>query len=205
MDEQSAQWLRELSEHGDGRDPAVARLHGLLLRAAITEASRRSGTNGIVGQELEDLAHQAADDATMSVLRRLSDFRGESRFTTWAYKFAINEVSTKVGRHVWRRDGVRFDEEAWARLPDHLGHGPTAQVESSELAAAIRTCVETVLTTHQRRVFVAIALHGTPLDAVVAELDTNRNAIYKTMFDARRKLRSYLVGQGLMPDPDQPR
>lgn len=198
MDEESARWVVELSGDEPLREAAVSRLHRLLLRGAVTEASRRAGQHGIGGPELEDLAHQAAGDAVVSILSKLDDFRGESRFTTWAYAFVIHEISDKFGRHVWRRDGVRLDDEDWDRLPEAFGGTPADLAESRELVAAVREGVATALTEHQRRVFAAIVLNGAPLDAVVVELGSNRNAVYKTVFDARRKLRTHLVARGFL-------
>lgn len=191
-------WVAALTCAGAPDESAVAHLHALCLRVARTEAARRSGMNGIQGPELDDLAHQAAGDAVVSVLRRVGDFRGESRFTTWVYKFVVLEVSSKFGRHVWRRDGVRLDSEAWDRLPDRLGAAPADVTEARELVEAVRTAVEEELTPHQRRIFTALVLDAVPLDALVVELDTNRNAVYKSLFDARRKLRRHLEREGYL-------
>ncbi|MEO5710746.1 MAG: RNA polymerase sigma factor [Nocardioidaceae bacterium] len=197
-DEVSEGWVAELTGDGPERDSSIVRLHALLRRVAHVEASRRSGMNGIAGQELDDLADQAASDAVVSVLRRIGDFRGESRFTTWAYKFVVLEVSNKFGRHAWRRHGVPYDGEVWERLPGRLGVDPELVSESRELVAAVREAVDQRLTSHQRRVFVAIIVQGIALDELVIELDSNRNAIYKTLFDARRKLRAYLEDHGFL-------
>ena len=181
---------------GPTLDAAVARLHALMVRMARAEAARRTGWYGIRGPELDDLADQAASDAVVSILRRVEDFRGESRFTTWACAFVIREVSTKFGRHVWRRDGVRMDEAGWDQVPGRVGESPEAVAESREILDAVRVAVDQELTEHQRRVFLAIAVNGIALDVLVAELGTNRNAIYKTMFDARRKVRTHLETHG---------
>ncbi|MEO7982224.1 MAG: sigma-70 family RNA polymerase sigma factor [Sporichthyaceae bacterium] len=200
LDDESKRWVAGLT--APRTDPAgadaLARLHAMLLRVARSEAARRAGTHGITGPELDDLAHQAADDATLSVLRRVTEFRGESRFTTWAYTFAVYEVSSKIGRHVWRRDRVRFDAESWELLPDRFGAGPDDEMEAKELGVAVRVAVDTELTPYQRRVFVAIVLEGIPVDALAIELETTRKALYKTMFDARRRLRTYLVTHGYL-------
>jgi RNA polymerase sigma-70 factor (ECF subfamily) len=171
-------------------------LHALMVRVGRAEAARRTGWHDIRGPELDDLADQAAGDAVVSILRRVGDFRGESRFTTWACAFVIREVSTKFGRHVWRRDGVRLDDPGWDQVPGNVGESPEAVAESRALLEAVRAAVDEELTDHQRRVFVAIAVQGIPLDVLVAELDTNRNAVYKTMFDARRKVRAHLETHG---------
>jgi RNA polymerase sigma-70 factor (ECF subfamily) len=170
----------------------------MLLRIARSEVRRRSGHLQIAGPELDDVAHQAAADAMVAILSKTGQFRGESRFTTWAYKFVIFEVSTKIGRHFWRNRTVAMDEEDWSRLPDRFGLDPAHQAEWGDLVTALRQAVDEVLTDRQRQVFVAIVLNGVSLDALVAELDTNRNAIYKMLFDARSKLRAALVAKGVV-------
>ncbi|MBP0458287.1 RNA polymerase sigma factor [Streptomyces montanisoli] len=196
LDPDSREWLDALSSTGERHVRACTRLHGQLLRIAFKELHRRRGRHRITGPELDDLAHQAAGDALLAITRKIGGFRGESRFTTWAYKFVVFEVSTKLGRHFWRTEGVPLDAGGWEQLPDRLGMDPQRESEARELTDALRRAVDEVLTPHQRRVFVALVLDAVPLEALVAELDTNRNAIYKTMFDARRKLRARLEAQG---------
>jgi RNA polymerase sigma-70 factor, ECF subfamily len=197
-DEESERWLADL--RGPRREEAVARLHEWLLRIARGEAARRRGRLPFDGPELDDIVTQAANDATLAVVEKLGDFRGESRFTTWAAKFAIFELSRKVGRHLWQADRVHLDPSAWERMPDRFGLGPGKEVETRELLAGLRRAVDTELSAHQRRIFEAIVLNGVPLDVLTVEMDTNRGAIYKAMFDARRKLRATLVAEGLI-DP----
>jgi RNA polymerase sigma-70 factor (ECF subfamily) len=204
FDAESATWLEELDRRSPLHEGAVGRLHGLMLRVARSELSRRAARVVIGGQEADDLAHQAADDAVMSILRRLPEFRGDSRFTTWAYKFAILEVSAKLGRHFWNTHAqVTFSAERWEQLPGRLGLTPEAVAEAADLLAAVRVAVETVLTQRQRDIFLALVVDGVPLDALVQKLDTDRNAIYKAMFDARRKIRATLVTNGYLADRDE--
>jgi RNA polymerase sigma-70 factor (ECF subfamily) len=198
LDAESADWLSRLSGEGAAQEAALARLHALLLRVTRAELQRRSGTTGVHGPELDDLAHQAAGDAMVAVLGKLASFRGDSRFTTWAYRFAILEVSNKLGRHFGRDTGVRLDAEEWDQLPDRLGVDPASQAEGRELVEAVRRAIEVSLSERQRQVFVAIVVNGVPLDAVVAELGTNRNAVYKSVFDGRRKIRAFLVANGYL-------
>jgi RNA polymerase sigma-70 factor, ECF subfamily len=188
---------------GPMRERALVRLHGLLLRIARAELGRRAGRHPITGPELDDLANQSADDALLAVTAKLGQFRGESRFTTWAYKFVILEVSSKLGRHFWQHPGVVFDAADWDRLPDRFGASPADHAEGRDLAAALRRSVEEELTDRQRRVFTAIVVHGVPLDALVARLGSSRGAIYKTMFDARRKLRAALAANGYLTGSEQ--
>jgi RNA polymerase sigma-70 factor (ECF subfamily) len=198
LDPESAEWVRALGGTGAQREAVLARLHELLLRIALGEVRRRGGQLRISGPELDDLAHQAAADAMLAIVNKVGAFRGESRFTTWAYKFVIFEVSTKIGRHFWRDPPVALGAEDWDRLPDRIGLDPARESQWRDLVAAVRRAVDAELTERQRRVFVALVLDGVPLDALVVELGSNRNAIYKTLFDARRKLRAVLTANGYL-------
>ena len=148
-------WQDALAPGAPGRDEALARLHALLLRAARFEVARRRGALGrATGAELDDLAHQAADDALVAILRKLADFRGESRFETWAYKFAILEAAMRVRRHAWRGRDVRLDDEQWPLVSDDAP-GPDRRAESDELLGAIGRAIREELTDRQREVLVA--------------------------------------------------
>ena len=197
-DPESAEWLRSLGGSAPESEAAQIRLHALLLRIARSEVRRRSGQLKITGPELDDVAHQAANDALMAIIAKTGQFRGDSRFTTWAYKFVMFEVSTKIGRHIWRKPAAPIDAEHWERLPNRLALDPAQETEWRELVAALHRAIDTVLTDRQRRIFVSIVLNETPVDALAAELGSNRNAIYKTLFDARRKLRAVLVANGYL-------
>jgi RNA polymerase sigma-70 factor, ECF subfamily len=202
LDAESAGWLRRLSA-GDGvpRQEAERELHTRLLRIALAEVNRRSASTPVTGPELTDVAHQAAGDAMLAILAKLGEFRGESRFITWAYRFVILEVSSKLGRHYWRNPTVTLDAGQWERLPDRLGIDPAQQAESAGILAEVRRVVDDELTAHQRRIFVAIVVDGIPLDALAARLGLKRNAMYKVIFDARRKIRRELVAKGYLDEP----
>jgi RNA polymerase sigma-70 factor, ECF subfamily len=196
LDPESRRWLRELRADGGARDAAVARLHALLLRAARFEVGRRRATLPYLrGNDLDDIALQAADDALVSVLARLDDFRGASRFTTWAYKFALLEAAVKLRRRAWQGREIPLEPESW---PLVAGGGPTLgkEVAQTELLAAIREGIAAALTPHQRRVLVALALNGVPIDVLAERLGSTRGALYKTLHDARRKLRGHLADAG---------
>src|SRR5580693_7974933 len=194
LDPESAEWLRVLGGAGTRREAALDGLHEMLLGIAQREARRRGPRMQIAGPELEDLAYQAAADALMAITGKLGQFRGESRFTTWAYRFVILEVSAKLGRHFWRRPDVRLAAEDWDQLPGRFGLEPAQESGWRDLLAAL-----------QREVFVAIVVNGVPLDALAVRLGSNRNAVYKMMFDARRKLRAALAANGYLDDDDSGR
>ena len=190
------EWHLDLHAEGIRGDEAVAHLHGLLLRAARFEVFRRRGSlSQLSAVELDELAQDAADDAAVSVLRRLDDFRGESSFRTWAYKFALLEASVKVRRRAWRDREVTLEPEHWESLA-HAGPGPDDDAENAALLEAVRDGIRAALTPRQRQVLVATVLEGVPIDVLAERLDSNRNALYKLLHDARRRLRAYVAAAG---------
>jgi RNA polymerase sigma-70 factor (ECF subfamily) len=196
-DATSQAWVRRLSCQGPERDAAVAELHALLLRAARFEISRRRlAFPQLGGSDLDDLAWQSADDALMAILRRLADFRGDSRFTTWAAKFAIVEAGAKVRMQAWRGREILLPAASWPVVADGA---PTPQqfAEARDLLAALREEIERRLTSWQRQVFVQIALNNVPIDVLAERLHTTRGALYKTLHDARRTLRAALADRGM--------
>jgi RNA polymerase sigma-70 factor (ECF subfamily) len=196
LDVASREWLRTLRADGATRDEAVARLHALLLRAARFEAARRREQVPHLRDELEEIAQEAAADALISVLARLDDFRGESRFTTWVYKFALLETAVKLRKRAWQGREVPLEPDTW-NLFASVELAPAEQVEQSELLRALQTAIHEQLTPHQRRVFVALALNAVPIDVLAGRLDTTRGALYKTLHDARHKLRAHLAEREL--------
>ena len=192
----SRAWLDALRSTGPAYDQAVECLHGLLLRAARFELSRRRASlSHVRGEELEDIALQAADDALMAILGKLDDFRGESRFTTWAYKFALLEAGVRLRRRAWQEREVVLDSTGWTRFAEP-GSAPHSDAEQAELLRALADCVGGALTAHQRQVLVALAIDGVPIDVLAERLSTTRGALYKTLHDARRKLRATLAARG---------
>lgn len=190
-------WEAALTQSGREREEAMLALHAMLLRIARADARRRATEQRITGPELDDIAQQAADDAMVAIIGKLGQFRGESKFTTWAYKFVVFEVGVKINRHRWNREPFAVhDPLRWDQLVDASGMQPETESEWRELVDAIRQAVEDDLTPKQRSVFLAIVVEGRPLDALAADLGSNRNAIYKVMFDARRKIRTALDAKG---------
>jgi RNA polymerase sigma-70 factor (ECF subfamily) len=193
LDPTSEDWVAALRTHGVRHDRAVADLHALLLKAARFELTRRrAALSHVRGEELEDLALQAADDALVAVLSKLDQYRGASRFTTWAYKFALLEAGVKVRRRAWQGREVVLAAEAWDGFVDK-GISAHAQLEQGELLSELAGAVNAVLTPHQRDVFVALALNEVPIDVLAERLGTTRGSLYKTLHDARHKLRRELA------------
>lgn len=196
LDAESQRWLDQLGGSGPARDDAVARLYALLLRAARFEVSRRRvALAHLRGGDYDDLAQQSADDALVAVLAKLDDFRGDSRFTTWVYKFALYEAAANLRRRAWQNRELPLEPESWQQIASRL-HSPADHAEGGELLAALRHAIVDGLSAHQREVLVAITMNGVPLDVLAERLNTTRGALYKTLHDARKKLRSQLASQG---------
>jgi RNA polymerase sigma-70 factor, ECF subfamily len=188
--------LDALRQTGPVRDAALAELRALLLRGAHHELRRRPDALAQLSPgEIDDLAHQATNDAMAAILGKLDTFRGESRFTTWAYKFVLLEAGVKARRRAWQRHEVTLEDESWRHIADSA---PSAQqtVEDSDLLRAIVEAIGNTLTPHQREVFSALALNGVPIDVLAERLNSSRGALYKTLHDARRKLRASLADAG---------
>jgi RNA polymerase sigma-70 factor (ECF subfamily) len=184
--------LAGLRADGRTQQLAIERLHALLVRAARFEvARRRAALPHLRGDELDDIALEAADDAAVSVLARLDDFRGESRFTTWVYKFALLEAAVKLRKRSWQGREIPLEPEQWTGLSAR-GPTPDASAEQRELLRRVQDGIREALTPHQRQILVAIALNGVPIDVLAERLSTTRGALYKTLHDARQKLRQYL-------------
>jgi RNA polymerase sigma-70 factor (ECF subfamily) len=200
MDAESRAWLASLRSSGAEQDAAVGRLRDLLLRAARFEvARRRPAIPHLRGNELDEIAHEAAHDALMSVLARLDDFRGASRFTTWVYKFALLEAAAKLRRRAWQGREVPLEPETWGMFAS-TGGAPEDEVAQGELLRAVQAGIAEALTPHQREVLVALALNGVPIDVLAERLGSTRGALYKTLHDARKKLRAHLDEAGISID-----
>lgn len=200
IDRDSSDWLVRLSAHGHARDAAIADLHAVLVRAARFELQRRRSFPAQVrGGDHEDLAQQSADDALVAILGKLGDFRGESRFTTWAYKFALYEAAAAMRKRAWQGREVPLESEAWLRFAD-VGASPHADAEMHDLFAALGNAIEQDLTPLQREVLLALALNDVPIDVLAERLHTTRGALYKALHDARQKLRASLSARGMSLD-----
>jgi len=190
LDAESQELLSALKSGGPAYDEACSRLHELLLRATRFEVARRT-VPGLRAAEVDDLANEAADDALVAVLRKLDEFRGLSRLTTWVYKFGIYEAAVKVRRRAWRDREIPLEPEALSTFPSNTP-SPEGDLEQRETISALKWAIENELTPHQRRVLVALALNDVPIDVLADRLSITRGALYKTLHDARARLRANL-------------
>ena len=195
-DEENARWTEAFTQSGPARERAADALYIYLLRAARSELGRRADTSRLSGAERDDLAHQAAADALVSIIRRIPDFRGDSMFTTWARSFVTFEVRVKIRQHNRRSLARGLTSEEWDRLPCPGGNTPEAEAEAVALKQEVMTAMDASLTERQRHVFVGVVVHGATIEQLATQLGSNRNAIYQLMFHARRNLRRHLAERG---------
>ena len=198
-------WPADLADDGPAGHDALTRLRELLVRAARHQVWRlRHLLPGAGAGDLEDLAQQAANDALLAVLRQLGSFEGRSRFTTWAYKFGVLHAGVAVRREAWRHREIPLPDTVV--LVDKTPT-PAAVSEAAQLARAVESAIATELTPHQRRVVLALLVEEVPIDVLADRLGSTRNALYKTLHDARRRLRTALTDSGLLetlPDRSTP-
>jgi RNA polymerase sigma-70 factor (ECF subfamily) len=195
------QWIESLSGTGAPHEQACAELHEILFRAARHEARQRGPRLRVAGPDLDDLACQAASDALLLIIRKVQDFRGESRFTTWATRFVVFEVIAKLRQHVRRhRWSTSLSPELWEDLPA-AQPSPDTEAEAGDLARMVVHAVDSHLTARQRTVLLGLLRGDTPA-ALASELDLNANAVHQTMFRARRRLRLHLAARGYLSSSD---
>jgi RNA polymerase sigma-70 factor (ECF subfamily) len=195
-DAESRALLRRLQAEGAEHEQALTELRDLLLKAARFEVRRRSSAlPHLRGGDGEDLAQQSADDALVAVLAKLDDFRGDSRFTTWAYKFALLEAAVKLRRRAWQGRELPVEPEHWSVIADSAP-SPVADAEQRALLEQVQESIKAELSPHQREVLLAVAVNGVPIDVMAERLNTTRGALYKTIHDARKKLRAGLDSAG---------
>ena len=189
LDPASRAWVVQLHADGPVREAAVGRLHALLLREAGREVRRRTaGLAHPSGRDLDDLAIQAADDALVVLLRKLDQFRGEALFTTWARRFAVLEVPGEIRRRLGHTREAPTDGDGWP--PEQATYeDPEQRMQASELARAVGYRIAHELTAHQREVLLALTIDEITPHDLATRLHSTPGAVYKTLHDARRKLK----------------
>jgi len=193
LDPESRAWLTQLHAARAARDAAIGRLHALLLQEARYEIRRRTAALAHPsGRDLEDLAVQAADDALVVILAKLDDFRGDALFSTWARRFAALEVPGEIRRRLGHTREAPSDSDRW--LAERAAYDDPQQLaEVRELARTVGRLIAEELTTHQREVLLAMTIDEVPTDRLAARLHSTPGALYKTLHDARGKLRQELA------------
>ncbi|WP_344257071.1 sigma-70 family RNA polymerase sigma factor [Terrabacter carboxydivorans] len=193
-------WVAALSGSGSEQATALRELHGLMVRAAAHQVWRmRAALPDASPGAVDVIVNQAADEAVTAILAKLHTFQGRSRFTTWAFKFAILQAATEVRRVQWQHREVELRDLEVRPAPGH--DSPELCAEGSDLATALAAAMRRVLTPYQRRIAVALLVDAVPIDVLAERLGTTRGALYKTLHDVRVRLRRELVSRGYLPVP----
>lgn len=207
-DRTNEQWLADLTASPEVQAAALIDLRERLQRGIYFYLSReRSDLASLSSAELTSMAEDLAQDATLRVMENLNSFRGDSQFTTWATRIAVRVAISDLRRARYKdyslddltADGDLLPVASTAFMGD-LPVGPERSAERSEVLDRVTAALQEGLTERQYQALIAVAVNGVPLEIVAERMGTNRNALYKLLHDARRKLRTYLESQGLSPD-----
>jgi RNA polymerase sigma-70 factor (ECF subfamily) len=191
-------WVEGLMAGSRCFEQTCRELHSVLLRAARYEIRRRGVTMRVSGPEADYIACQAASDALLLIIAKVSEFRGDSKFTTWTSRFASLEVRAKLRQHLSRQDRLAPPPEHWDYLTDPVP-GPDQEVEARDLARSVRDVVDACFTRVQRAAFAGVVLSGDSPETVAVDLGTSANAVHQAIFRARRSLRKELAISGFLP------
>lgn len=196
------EWLSQLKADGTPEQAeAIEDLRLYLLRAVLYFFSQNPGDlRSLARSELEQVAQDLAQDALLTILKNLDEFRGESKFTTWAYRFAINMSLVEARRQRWKNLSLDKILEA-SDLPDFQfedkdSPDPDRNAQQQEIWDTVREVIANDLTERQRKILTAVVFDDVPVDVVTKEYKMNRNAVYKMVHDARAKLRHRLEDRG---------
>ncbi len=202
------EWLADLRGTPEVQARALEDLQERLQRGIFYYLSReRSDLSGLGNHELTQMSQDLAQDATLRVMENLDSFRGDSLFTTWATRIATRVAISDLRRARYKD----FSLDAMTANGDLLPltsnpvagvrpPGPERSAEQAEVLAKIQQTLDEVLTERQQQALIAVAVRGVPLEVVAEQMNTNRNALYKLLHDARRKLRTHLEAQNLTMD-----
>ncbi|HLU10565.1 MAG TPA: sigma-70 family RNA polymerase sigma factor [Oceanobacillus sp.] len=207
-DRNNEQWLADLRSGGEIQAQAIQDLKERLQRGIFYYLSReRSDLSQLSHHELTQMAQDLAQDAVLRVMENLDSFRGDSMFTTWATRIAVRVAISDLRRARYKDfslDDLTADGDLLPLSANPVASdkppGPERAAEQAEVLAKIQAALDGALTERQLRALVAVAIRGVPLEVVAEQMGTNRNALYKLIHDARRKLRTHLESQGLSMD-----
>lgn len=207
LDRSNEEWLADLRSSDEQQTAAIDDLRERVKRSIYYYLSQeRSDLRDLAQKELVTMAEDLAQDAVLRVMDNLDNFRGESRFTTWANKIAVRLAISELRRARYKDfslDSLTADGDflsADASIVGEAPPNPERAAERDDVVDRIDAAMKEALTDRQYRALVAVALKGVPMDVVAEQLDTNRNALYKLIYDARRNLKNYMESQGLSTD-----
>lgn len=196
------EWLHELGASGADQAAAIEELRSYLVRAALYSLNQNAqGLTQLTPKAIAQLAEDCAQDALLAILKQLPEFRGDSRFTTWAYRFAVNIALGAARRESWKQVSLDYlfdepDSPQWPTWDERPELDPDRVALRAEVWTVMRDVIARDLTDRQWQALKAIVFDEVPMDEVVRHLGSNRNAVYKLLHDTRRKLKERLEARG---------
>ncbi len=193
------EWLNQLRDDGPEQEQALGDLRQIILRGLPYSLSKWLKPSD---PHFDSLTEEVAQDTLLRVLDNLDSFEGRSKFTTWVHKIAVRVALTELRRARWKDislDELTAGQLSFGFLADEAA-GPDRLTEQDDLIELVRRLIESELTEKQRTALIATQIHGVPMEEVARRMDSNRNALYKLLHDARRKLKRALAQEGLSPE-----
>jgi RNA polymerase sigma-70 factor (ECF subfamily) len=191
-------WLTELRDDHPQQSTAIEDLRKYLRRGVLAYLYSRSDLGHLAEQELGQMADDFTQDALLKVQSNLDNFKGKSKFTTWASKIAANHTISELRRAKWRDYSLDAMTESGSSIqeildvPEKQGANPDKENERRQIWSAIEQVINNELTDRQRQALVAVRVENIPIAEVARLLDTNSNNVYKLIHDARLKLKRQL-------------
>lgn len=201
MKRSNEEWLTALHKSGDAQDQALSDLREYLVRAAyVYLRDGRSELSHLSTNHLYEMAEDYAQNALMSIQNSLEKFRGDAKFTTWSYRFVINEAAADLRKKQYREfswDEVREQGTAvfTAVLATTTALEPELKTERAELIRFLLQIIETELNERQQIALLEIHFRGRSMQEVAEILETTPNTVYKMLHDARKKIRAKLLAR----------
>ncbi len=196
-------WLNDLNADGMQRDAAIQDLLTWLERRLFFYLRDRSDLNRLNEDEIQQMAEDFAQESVLIILKKSDQFQGRSKFTTWAAKIAVHQALGELRRARWR--DVSLDELTadGSFEPQFLSNDqttPEVKTLRNSVMSAVMEVMEQELSERQRQALTARLVVGIPINTLSEQMNTNPNALYKLIHDARKRLKVRMIERGISPE-----
>lgn len=197
------EWLQALKHPGAAQRAALVELRDYLFRAVfIYLRERRTDLSDYTEADLREMAEDFAQEALVSIRANLDSFRGDARFTTWAYRFVINAAASELRRRHYRHTSydalIEAETAVFAEILATTGKSdPSLAAERQELINELLSIIRETLNERQRAAIVGVHFQGRSIQEIADMLETSANTVYKMLHDARKKIKAQLMARHL--------
>ena len=146
----------------------------------------------------EQDAEDVLQETFVSVYRHLSDFRGDSEFSTWLYRITTNVCLSHRSRgrrhsHTSLDQNVNDDDGQPHALKDTLAGDTSAdqQAHDAEISMRVEQALKT-LSPRQRMVFTLKHYEGYKLREIAEMMKCREGTVKKYLFEAMARLKKQL-------------